>query len=81
VWMFLRRALIHMSIGLTIGIAGAFGVGRIFEAGQLLIMINGRDPVTIGSIALLLAVVSLVASVLPARHAAQLDPVVALRRE
>jgi putative ABC transport system permease protein len=81
IWMFLRRALIHMAIGLTIGIAGAFGVGRIFEAAQLLIVINGRDPVTIGSIAVLLAIVSLVASVLPARRATQLDPVIALRRE
>jgi len=66
---------------LTIGVAGAFGVGRIFEAAQLLVQINGRDPVTIGSIAALLAVVSLVASVLPARRATHLDPLIALRRE
>ena len=81
VWLFLRRALIHLAIGLTIGVAGAFGVGRIFEAAQLLVQINGRDPVTIGSIAALLAVVSLVASVLPARRATHLDPLIALRRE
>jgi putative ABC transport system permease protein len=81
VWLFLRRALIHMGIGLTLGVAGAFGVGQIFEAGQLLVQINGRDPVTIGSIAALLAVVSLLASVLPARRATLLDPLVALRRE
>ena len=81
VWLFLRRALIHMGVGLTIGIAGAFGVGQIFEAANLLIQINGRDPLTIGSIAALLGVVSLVASVLPAHRATQLDPTVALRRE
>jgi putative ABC transport system permease protein len=81
VWLFLRRALIHMIVGLTLGVAGALGVGRIFEAAQLLIQINGRDPVTIGSIAVLLAIVSLVASVLPARRATLLDPVIALRRE
>ena len=81
IWLFLRRAFVHMAIGLTLGIAGAFGVGSIFESAQLLVQINGRDPVTIGSIALLLAAVSLVASTWPARRATQLDPLVALRRD
>ena len=59
VWLFLRRAFdSHWAIGLTIGIAGAFGVGSIFEAGDLLVQINGRDPLTIGSIAALLTVVA-----------------------
>ncbi len=81
VWLFLRRALIHTGVGLAIGTAGAFGVGQIFEAANMLVQINGRDPLTIGSIAALLAVVSLIASVLPAHRATLLDPTVALRRE
>jgi ABC-type antimicrobial peptide transport system permease subunit len=81
VWLFLRRAVMHMAVGLSIGIAGAFGVGQIFESANLLVQTNGRDPTVIGSIALLLAVVSLVASVLPAQRAAQLDPTIALRGE
>ena len=80
-WLFLRRALFQLGVGLTLGIAGAFGVGKIFESGNLLIQMNGRDPVTIGSIAALLAVVSLAACVWPARRATRLDPLVALRRE
>ena len=80
-WLFVRRAFIHMAIGLTLGIAAALGVGSIFESADLLVQINGRDPVTIGSIALLLALVSLVASTWPARRATHLDPLVALRRE
>jgi putative ABC transport system permease protein len=80
-WLFVRRAFIHLSIGLTIGIAGAIGVGSIFEAADLLVQINGRDPVTILSIALLLTMVALAASVWPARQATRLDPLIALRRE
>jgi predicted permease len=80
-WIFVRRAAIHLAIGLTIGIAGAFGVGQIFSASQLLIQTSPRDPITIGSIALLLAVVAVAASIWPARRATKLDPLVALRRD
>ena len=80
-WMFVKRAAIHLAIGLTIGIAGAFGVGQIFSASQLLIQTSPRDPITIGSIALLLAVVAIAASIWPARRATKLDPLVALRRD
>ena len=80
-WLFLRRAFVQLAIGLTLGMAGAFGVGKLFESSDLLVQINGRDPVTIGSIALLLTIVSLVACIWPARRATQLDPLVALRRE
>lgn len=80
-WLFLRRSIIQLAIGLTIGIAGAFGVGKIFESTELLVQTTGRDPVTIGSIAVLLTAVSLAACVWPARRATQLDPLVALRRD
>jgi putative ABC transport system permease protein len=80
-WLFLRRALIHLAVGLTLGVAAAFGVGKIFESASLLVQTNGRDPVTIGSIAALLATVALAASVWPALRAARLDPLAALRRD
>jgi ABC-type antimicrobial peptide transport system permease subunit len=78
-WLFVRRSLWHLGIGLTIGVAAAVGVGKIFESAELLIQSNGTDPLTIGSIAVLLAVVALAASVWPARKATQMDPVIALR--
>jgi putative ABC transport system permease protein len=78
-WLFMRRSLVHLAIGLTIGVAAALGVGKIFETTNLLIRINGRDPITIVSIALLLAFVALNAAVWPARRATRLDPLIALR--
>jgi putative ABC transport system permease protein len=80
-WMFVRRAFVQLAIGLAIGVAGAIGVGSIFEAGDLLVHINGRDPITIGSIAVLLIIVSISASIWPARQASRMDPLIALRRE
>lgn len=80
-WLFMRRAIVHLSIGLTIGLAGALAIGKLFENSDLLIRMNGRDPITIVSIAALLAVVALTASALPARRATRLDPLVALRHE
>jgi putative ABC transport system permease protein len=80
-WLFVRRAFFHLGVGLTLGVAGAVGVGSIFEAGDLLVQIDGRDPLTIGSIAVLLTAVALAASVWPARQATRLDPLAALRRD
>jgi ABC-type lipoprotein release transport system permease subunit len=47
----------------------------------LLIQTSAQDPITIGSIAALLALVSLAACIWPARKATELDPLVALRHE
>jgi putative ABC transport system permease protein len=80
-WLFLRRSFGQLAIGLTLGVAGAFGVGQLFASTQLLIQTSARDPITIGGIATLLAMVAIAASVLPARRATRLDPLIALRRD
>jgi ABC-type antimicrobial peptide transport system permease subunit len=80
-WLFLRRSFIQLAIGLTLGVAGAFGVGALFSSTNLLVQTSGRDPITIGGIALVLAIVAVAASVLPARRATRLDPMLALRRD
>jgi predicted permease len=78
-WLVLRRGLIQLAIGLPLGVAGAFGVGKLLES--LLVQTSARDPLTIVSITALLVVVSVVACVWPARRATRLDPVSALRYE
>jgi putative ABC transport system permease protein len=79
--LFLRRAFVQLGIGLTLGVASAFGVGKVFEGGQLLIHTSAGDSLLIGAIATLLATVALIACIVPARRATTLDPLIALRRE
>jgi len=67
------------AIGLAIGGALAFAVGRLLSS-QLL-GVGAGDPATFATIGALLAVVAALASWIPARRAARVDPVVALRTE
>jgi putative ABC transport system permease protein len=78
-WLVLRRALVQLAIGMPLGIAGAFAVGQLLKS--VLAQTSGRDPLTIGAIAVLMGVVSLAACFWPARRATRLDPVAALRNE
>jgi len=78
-WLVMKRAFVQLGIGLPIGVAGAFGVGRLLQT--LLAQTSARDPLTIGSIAGLMAMVSLAACLWPARRATRLDPLKALRYE
>jgi putative ABC transport system permease protein len=78
-WLVVRRGLVQLAIGLTIGLAGAFGVGQLLQS--LLVQTSTRDPATLVSIVVLLMVVSVGASFWPARRATRLDPVAALRNE
>jgi putative ABC transport system permease protein len=79
VWLFLKRTLVQLAAGLAIGLGGALFVGTLLQS--FLVRTEPRDPITLGCISLLLIAVAAAASILPARRAARVDPVVALRYE
>jgi ABC-type antimicrobial peptide transport system permease subunit len=65
------------AIGLALGLIGAWGVSRVLTS--LLYGVSATDPVTFAATAVLLAGVALLATWIPARRAARVDPVEALR--
>jgi ABC-type antimicrobial peptide transport system permease subunit len=75
----LREGMQLAVLGLAVGIAGAFAAGRVLAS--LLSEVKPGDPVIFVATAGLLAAVALVACYLPARRAAKLDPMTALRYE
>ena len=66
-------------IGIAIGLVSAFAATRFLRS--LLFDVSPTDPLTFGAIALLFAASALGACYLPARRAARLDPLTALRHE
>ena len=78
-WMFVRSALLLTTIGAGIGLGAAAAVTRLLKS--LLFGVSPMDPMTYAAIPLLLVVCSLIASYVPARRAAAVDPAEALRAE
>ena len=78
-WMFVRSALILTAVGVAIGLAAAAGLTRLMKS--LLFGVSPIDPFTYLAIPIVLAGCAMLASYLPARRAASVDPVEALRAE
>jgi putative ABC transport system permease protein len=77
--MVLRRAFSQVGIGLALGIPAAIGAGRLMK--DQLFGVKPWDPVMLVFATLLLALAAVLASVIPARRAAGVEPMVALRNE
>jgi predicted permease len=77
--MVVREGLTVTAAGLAVGIVGALALTRVLAA--LLYATSTSDPMTFAVVAVALGAVATVASWLPARRAARVDPVVALRDE
>jgi putative ABC transport system permease protein len=65
--------------GVLLGVAGSLASGRLLQ--ELLYQVQPGDPQVIIAIVVLLITVGLLASWIPARRAASIDPMVALREE
>jgi putative ABC transport system permease protein len=74
-----RRALLLVGAGVVLGLAAALGLTRLIAG--LLHGVTATDPVTFAAVPLILALVAVAASWLPARRAARVDPVAVLREE
>jgi predicted permease len=75
----IRQALLLVFAGIVIGLGGAFALTRVMES--LLFGVSATDRLTFVLISLLLGGIALLASYLPARQAAKVDPMIALRYE
>jgi ABC-type antimicrobial peptide transport system permease subunit len=78
-WMFIRSALLLTGSGIAIGLAAAAGLMRLMQS--LLFGVSPLDPFTYISVLIVLTASAVVASYLPARRAAAVNPVEALRAE
>ena len=72
----LHRTLVW---AIVIGVAGAFALTRLMQS--LLYGVKATDALTFAAIPILLAVIALLTSLIPARRAARIDPMVSLRSE
>jgi ABC-type antimicrobial peptide transport system permease subunit len=79
VWLMLRDIMALLAVGLALGVAGSLAAGRLIES--LLYGVQPNDPARLAAALCVLAATTAVAAYLPARHAARLDPMKALRQE
>jgi predicted permease len=77
--MVVRQGAVLGAIGLVLGLTASLAASRVLAS--LLYGVTPSDPLTHAAVALLLAAVAVLASYLPARRAARVDPVIALRSE
>jgi len=79
VWMFVRSALVLSGVGTVVGLCAAAGLMRVMRT--LLFGISPLDPLTFTAVPVALLAAAALASYLPARRTAAVDPVDALRAE
>ena len=77
--MFVKQALVLVGIGVALGLAAALGLTRLMES--QLFGVRPLDPLSYVTVSSMLLMTAAIASYLPARRAARVDPLVALRYE
>jgi putative ABC transport system permease protein len=79
VTLILKQGFAMTGIGIAIGLAGALVVARLFKG--LLLNVSATDGVSFAATTALLLLIGLAATYFPARRAASIDPLIALRNE
>jgi ABC-type antimicrobial peptide transport system permease subunit len=77
--MVVSQTALSVSAGMAVGLAAAYGFSRLMAG--MLYEVRSSDPRSYAAASVLLAAVAALAAYLPARRAAQVDPVTALRYE
>jgi putative ABC transport system permease protein len=75
----LKQGLTHIGVGLALGLVAAAGLSNVLRF--LLFNVNPRDPIVFAGVVVLIVAVGLIASLVPARRATGVDPIVALRSD
>jgi putative ABC transport system permease protein len=75
----LAKGIRLTAAGIAVGIAAAFALTRVLAG--LLYEVRPTDPATFAGVSLALTVVAMAAAVSPARRAARVDPIIAMRAE
>lgn len=78
-WLFLKRTLKQVAVGLALGMIGAVAAG--FALQRVLVDVRANQPFVLIAIAGFVILVAAIAAVLPARRIARLDPLAALRQD
>ena len=77
--LIMRRSVVQLAVGVALGLALAFAASGALR--PVLYRVEPRDPAVFAGVVMMLVVVSLLASLLPARRVARIDPVKALATE
>ena len=76
-WLLFGRVAAQITLGLTLGVAGAYGVGQILQG--LLVQTSATDPMVLTGVGVVLMMVAVMTCLVPARRAMRIQPVAVLR--